>query len=167
MSTDSQATFHPQAIPFLKSLVQANKLVAQVTPYNASPVTAIFDTTGLGNAIKPLRETCNWAEREATERAAQVEREAAAELAEPRAELSGSTLRLTGTDWRTTSFKRLYEVYADGVLVASVESAIPPTFELNAANVERLNAVTVITVDTSSMMNGRKASTKSRFVKLK
>ena len=60
MSTDSKATFHPQPIAFLKSMMEANTLVAQVTPYNESPVTAIFDTTGLADAIKPLRETCNW-----------------------------------------------------------------------------------------------------------
>ena len=60
MSTDSQATFHPKAISFLKSLLQSNKLVAQITPYNESPVTAIFNTAGLENAIKPLRETCHW-----------------------------------------------------------------------------------------------------------
>lgn len=60
MSTDSKAIFHPQPIAFLKSMMEANTLVAQVTPYNESPVTAIFDTTGLADAIKPLRETCNW-----------------------------------------------------------------------------------------------------------
>ncbi|KAB7619428.1 type VI secretion system-associated protein TagO [Alkalilimnicola sp. S0819] len=61
LSTDSQATFHPRGtISFIKEMMSANKLVAQVTPYNESPVTAIFDTSGLENAIKPLRETCNW-----------------------------------------------------------------------------------------------------------
>ncbi|WP_075180167.1 type VI secretion system-associated protein TagO [Neptunomonas phycophila] len=60
MSTDSKATFHPKPIPFLKKMLQSTKLVAQVTPYNESPVTAIFNTQGLENAIKPLRETCGW-----------------------------------------------------------------------------------------------------------
>lgn len=60
MSTDSKATFHDKPIVFLKEMLTANKLVAQVTPYNESPVTAIFDTSGMQNAIKPLRETCNW-----------------------------------------------------------------------------------------------------------
>ncbi|WP_257025488.1 type VI secretion protein [Pseudoalteromonas sp. MIP2626] len=41
-------------------MLTSDKLVAQVTPYNESPATAIFNTTGLKNAIKPLRETCNW-----------------------------------------------------------------------------------------------------------
>ena len=58
LSTDNQATFHSNPIPFLKKMLQSTKLVAQVTPYNENPVTAIFNTTGLENAIKPLRETC-------------------------------------------------------------------------------------------------------------
>lgn len=60
MSTNSQATFHRKPIPFLKEMLTSSKLVAQVTPYNENPVTAIFNTAGLENAIKPLRETCNW-----------------------------------------------------------------------------------------------------------
>lgn len=60
LSTDSQATFHPRAIAFLKEMMQADSMVAQTTPYNESPVTAIFDTTGMQNAMTPLRETCNW-----------------------------------------------------------------------------------------------------------
>jgi len=61
LSTDSQATFHPRGtISFIKKMKEADKLVAQITPYNESPVTAVFDTAGLENAIKPLRETCNW-----------------------------------------------------------------------------------------------------------
>jgi type VI secretion system protein VasI len=60
MSTDTKATFHSTPIPFLKEMLTSTKMVAQVTPYNESPVTAIFNTSGLENAIIPLRETCNW-----------------------------------------------------------------------------------------------------------
>lgn len=60
LSTDKKATFHRKPIPFLKEVLASSKLVAQVTPYNESPVTAIFNTAGLENAIKPLRETCKW-----------------------------------------------------------------------------------------------------------
>lgn len=61
LSTDSQATFHPRGtIDFIKAMLQSTRFVAQVTPYNESPITAIFDTTGLENAITPLRETCGW-----------------------------------------------------------------------------------------------------------
>lgn len=60
MSTNNKSTFHPKPITFLKEMLTANKLVAQVTPYNENPATAIFNTSGLENAIKPLRETCEW-----------------------------------------------------------------------------------------------------------
>ncbi|MDZ7660843.1 type VI secretion system-associated protein TagO [Thiohalophilus sp.] len=60
LSTDKKATFHRKPIPFLKEMLTSAKLVAQVTPYNESPVTAVFNTAGLENAIKPLRETCSW-----------------------------------------------------------------------------------------------------------
>ena len=60
LSTDSKATFHRKPIPFIKEMLTSNKLVAQVTPYNENPVTAVFNTSGLENAVKPLRETCGW-----------------------------------------------------------------------------------------------------------
>lgn len=60
LSTDKKATFHTKPIHFLKNMSKADKLIAQITPYNESPVTATFDTSGLNNALKPLRETCNW-----------------------------------------------------------------------------------------------------------
>lgn len=60
MSTDKKATFHNKPVPLLKEMLGSSKLVAQVTPYNESPVTAIFDIAGLKNAIKPLRGTCSW-----------------------------------------------------------------------------------------------------------
>ena len=60
ISTDSKATFHPNSISFLKEMFTSSKLVAQTTPYGDSPVIAIFDTSGMENAIKPLRETCSW-----------------------------------------------------------------------------------------------------------
>lgn len=61
LSTDSQATFFPRnEVDFLNKLLIVDSFVAQVTPYNESPVTAIFDVKGLSNAITPLRETCNW-----------------------------------------------------------------------------------------------------------
>lgn len=61
LSTDSKATFYPDVdVSFLKSLMKADKFVAQVTPYNDNPITAVFDTSGLKNALKPLRATCGW-----------------------------------------------------------------------------------------------------------
>lgn len=60
LSTDSKATFHIKPIAFLKKMENSNNLIAQITPYNESPLTAVFDTIGLSNALVPLRETCNW-----------------------------------------------------------------------------------------------------------
>ncbi len=65
LSSDNTATFFPDTptewpITFIKSLMNADRLVAQVTPYNENPVTAIFDIRGLSEAIKPLQETCGW-----------------------------------------------------------------------------------------------------------
>lgn len=60
ISTDKKASFHPQPIPFIKEMMKADKVAFQVTPYSSSPITAIFDTTGLEESIKPLRETCGW-----------------------------------------------------------------------------------------------------------
>ena len=61
LSTTKQSTFYPgNDIAFIKKLLAAKRLVAQVTPYNESPITAIFDLTGIESAIVPLRETCGW-----------------------------------------------------------------------------------------------------------
>ncbi|MGU3237515.1 hypothetical protein FA893_07430 [Photobacterium damselae subsp. piscicida] len=60
LSTDKKATFKNQPIPFIKKMMKSNKMVAQVTPYNENPVTAVFDTKGLNAAIFSLRETCHW-----------------------------------------------------------------------------------------------------------
>ncbi|MDN3986769.1 type VI secretion system-associated protein TagO [Zwartia vadi] len=61
LSTDNKATFFPgDPVAFMKALIEQNTFVAQVTPYMESPLTSSFDTTGLVNAIKPLRETCGW-----------------------------------------------------------------------------------------------------------
>ena len=61
LSSDSKATFHPSGtIAFLKQMEKNDKFLAQVTPYNESPLTAIFDTTGMSEALKPIKETCHW-----------------------------------------------------------------------------------------------------------
>jgi type VI secretion system protein VasI len=59
-STDNQATFRRQPIPFVEEMMTANSFVAQATPYSENAITAIFDTSGLKNAIRPLREECGW-----------------------------------------------------------------------------------------------------------
>lgn len=60
LSTNSTATFHPKPIQFLKELMKHDRLVVQIVPYRESPITAVFKTSGLNEAIKPLRETCGW-----------------------------------------------------------------------------------------------------------
>ena len=60
MSTDKNTTYHNEPIPFIKELLDSPKLVTQVTLYNESSVTAVFNTAGLANIIQPLRDSCGW-----------------------------------------------------------------------------------------------------------
>ncbi|MCJ8350913.1 type VI secretion system-associated protein TagO [Moritella sp.] len=60
MSTDKNTTYHNEPIPFIKELLDSSKLVTQVTLYNESSVTAVFNTAGLANIIQPLRDRCGW-----------------------------------------------------------------------------------------------------------
>jgi len=48
------------SIPFIKSLFGGNRLYVQATPYNENAISDFFSITGLEEAIKPLREACNW-----------------------------------------------------------------------------------------------------------
>ncbi|MBI1492528.1 type VI secretion system-associated protein TagO [Halocynthiibacter styelae] len=48
------------AIPFIKGLLENEKLLVRFTPFNHSPVTAEFNISGLDAAIAPLREACRW-----------------------------------------------------------------------------------------------------------
>jgi type VI secretion system protein VasI len=61
MSSNQQATFYPSNdVDYVKALMTADRLVAQVTLHSGNPITAIFDTQGLDNAVKPLRQSCGW-----------------------------------------------------------------------------------------------------------
>jgi len=61
VSTDSKATFAPSwAGMLLQEIAKVDRLVVQTTPYNESPVTAIFDVKGFENALPLLAETCGW-----------------------------------------------------------------------------------------------------------
>ena len=60
VSTDNDSTFVARAIPFLHTMVESKRLVMQTTPYNEAPITAIFDLTGVADALAPVAETCDW-----------------------------------------------------------------------------------------------------------
>lgn len=61
LSTDKKAAFFPGSpVPMLKKLINSSTFVANVTPYNESPVTAIFDVTGADKALADIRKGCNW-----------------------------------------------------------------------------------------------------------
>jgi type VI secretion system protein VasI len=45
---------------FIKMLLGGNTLLVRFTPYNESPKTAKFNIAGIGEAIVPLREACQW-----------------------------------------------------------------------------------------------------------
>lgn len=61
LSTNKQSSFYPRGtISFLKEIESSNKLVAQTTPYNENPITAIFDIRGSKKALQPIRKYCNW-----------------------------------------------------------------------------------------------------------
>lgn len=57
-STTGEAMFFPDARFAIRSLLLVDRLVVGFTPFNANPVEAIFDLTGLNTAIQPLFEAC-------------------------------------------------------------------------------------------------------------
>lgn len=60
LSTDSKASFMPQSVPVLKKFIGGSSYVASLTPYNESPITAVFDIAGADVALKDIRSGCNW-----------------------------------------------------------------------------------------------------------
>lgn len=64
VSTDNEATFYPGDVgDFVRQLAEAERLVARTTPYNESPVTAVFDLSGLEELVKEhSKYVGDWAE---------------------------------------------------------------------------------------------------------
>ncbi|TKR55349.1 DNA primase [Allopusillimonas ginsengisoli] len=61
ISTDGKAAFHPGSpIGTLKRLVASTSFVANLTPYNENPITAVFETAGADVALAEIRKGCNW-----------------------------------------------------------------------------------------------------------
>lgn len=49
-----------QAIPFIRAMLDNQRLLARMTPYSDNPIEMEFDISGLDEAIEPLRESCGW-----------------------------------------------------------------------------------------------------------
>lgn len=61
LSTDKKATFYPEwAGNLLREMYVHDQMVVQTTPYNESPVTAVFDIRGMETGLRELSDTCNW-----------------------------------------------------------------------------------------------------------
>lgn len=61
LSNDKKASFYNGSpIIFIKTMMEQDSAIFQITPYNSNTTTVKFDTRGLKNAIKPLAQTCNW-----------------------------------------------------------------------------------------------------------
>jgi len=66
LSTDDEATFYHYwqdysgnptgSIDFIRHLMKVDRLVAQLTPYNEIPITAVFDVRGLKETIEPYND---------------------------------------------------------------------------------------------------------------
>ena len=60
-SIDKTAMFYPGSpITFIKKMMNHDWLYVRAVPYNENYVDGSFPITGLEDAIKPLREACNW-----------------------------------------------------------------------------------------------------------
>ncbi|MGJ0534796.1 MAG: hypothetical protein ACR65W_16290 [Methylocystis sp.] len=61
LSTDKTAAFHPGSpVGLLKRIAKSNSFIASITPYNESPVTAVFETSSAAGAFAEIRKSCNW-----------------------------------------------------------------------------------------------------------
>jgi type VI secretion system protein VasI len=49
-----------RAIPFIKQMLGHEKMIVRATPFSDRTVTADYTIDGLEEAVKPLREACNW-----------------------------------------------------------------------------------------------------------
>lgn len=49
-----------RSIPFIKEMLGHEKMFVRATPFSDSAVSAEYNIAGLDEAIKPLREACNW-----------------------------------------------------------------------------------------------------------
>lgn len=59
-STGKRATFSERPIPLIKKMLKEDKFVARIKERNGTPITAIFNTSGMEEAVQEISETCNW-----------------------------------------------------------------------------------------------------------
>ncbi|MCK5555795.1 MAG: hypothetical protein KAI76_06130 [Alphaproteobacteria bacterium] len=60
-STCKEKSFYlGSPVKFVERMLEENKFLAQVTPQGESQITAVFNTSGIKNVIKPLQENCGW-----------------------------------------------------------------------------------------------------------
>lgn len=60
LSTTNKATFMPKPIDVVSQFETMESFVANVTPYNSNPITAVFDLKGAQEALADIRANCNW-----------------------------------------------------------------------------------------------------------
>lgn len=61
LSTDKKAAFYPGSpVGMLLRVINAESFVANITPYNESPITAVFETKGAAPALADIRKGCGW-----------------------------------------------------------------------------------------------------------
>jgi len=48
------------SIPFIKRMFGGEEMIVRATPYNETPVEAVFRIVNLETAIEPLRKACHW-----------------------------------------------------------------------------------------------------------
>jgi len=61
VTTDMKGLMAPgQAIAFAKQIADADTMLFQFTPHNASPATANFTVTGLTEKLPLVAKACNW-----------------------------------------------------------------------------------------------------------
>lgn len=59
-ANSTRARYRNEGDVLARILVPRRRLVARVAPPRRDPITAVFDLTGMDDAMTPLREACGW-----------------------------------------------------------------------------------------------------------
>lgn len=61
ISTNNRASFYPSSpIPLLRKMMRAKQLIARVSPYGSSDITATFNIKGADTAFQKISKQCKW-----------------------------------------------------------------------------------------------------------